>query len=332
MATIPSEFETFSCDISCKTICIYGGSGTGKTCATKTILNENFRRNAFTVGYCWAPKVSITNNNYQMIFGEQNCRHDFENFQQWYIELAEEATRQIVKRDVILNDDKIFLALFKLLPQKEIEDALEIASTVLTNACNEEELPIDDNDATKLLNNNDSLVDSTLAMDVLKQIGMPMIINARQKIRKKHGDCSIKRCAICYYTGIQRPIILLDDFGMNKDEVMAYPFSMAPTLSRHLSMSIIVLSQVYELVKNSFKINTQILFFTSRVALSEMLTHQKTSMSSTLKTKLTNIFDSMKKYNKWACFVLDQSSGGLDILSLVPSDRHYNYLYRFGRF
>jgi len=322
------EFKTFTCDISCKTICIYGGSGTGKTCAMKTILNESFKNNAFTVGYCWAPKFSIANNNYNMIFGEKNCRCDFENFQEWYTNLADKATREVVKRDVLLNDSRVFLALFRLLPLEDIENILEIASTVLSNTCDNSEVPVSDEEASNLLSSTEPMINSTLVIDVLKQIGTSVIVNSRQKIKTAHGICYVKGCAICYYTGIERPVILLDDFGMNKDKVMAYPFSMAPTLSRHLSMSIIVLSQVYELVKNSFKINTQVLFFTSRIALSEMLTHQKTSMAASLKVSLTNIFDSMKANNKWSCFVIDQSSGGLDVMQLIPMNKHHKYLYK----
>lgn len=302
----------FSGDISSKTICIYGGSGTGKSSFAKTILNDNFANNMFTECYCWAPAVSISNNSYKMIFGDHGCRHDFDNFMQWYVDLTSQLTADIIKRDLLLQTHKIFLPLLSLLPSDTLEEVIDITSTIASQSTDPP--------------------DSTQLITIMQQVAIPAIKDNRQKIRRRHGKCEIKNCAICYYVGIRRPLILIDDFAMNRDQVMAPPFSMAPTLSRHLSLSIMVLSQVYELVKNSFKINTQILVFTSRIALSEMLTHQKTSMSPQQKLKLISIFDELKKKNKWSTFIIDQTSGGLDVLQMVPRAKNFKDLYRFGIF
>lgn len=312
MAMSVNNVGVFSGDISCKTICVYGGSGTGKSSFAKTILNDNFANNTFTECHCWAPEVSISNNSYKMIFGEHGCYHEFEKFQEWYVDLTWQLTAEIIKRDLILQTPSIFLSLLSLLPENILEEIIEITSAIASQS--------------KQSQDCDQLI------SLMQQVGIPAIKDNRQKIRYKHGTCSVKNCAICYYVGIRRPLILIDDFGMNKELVMTYPFSMAPTLSRHLSLTIMVLSQVYELVKNSFKINTQILVFTSRVALSEMLTHPKTSMSPQQKLKLISLFDKLKEQNKWCNFIIDQGSGGMDIMQIIPRVKNFTNLYKFGIF
>ena len=289
---------------------LYGPSGTGKTVLAKCVLDYLFDSNIFTSVYCWAPPYSVQNNNYEMIFGKEACFSDFSGFNPWYDAIADRLSASINHANSVTAKWNTIKRLYSMLPQALKE---KISRDLINIVTQKYKIELD--------------MSKPQIIGIAKSVMLPYILKNRDYIKQVHHSqknevCASGMCDICTFSGVERVLIFVDDFGGEKD-IMAGKFKTCPTKSRHMYMTIVLLSQLYTMVNKDFRSNTQIKAFTAVPALTDMLQNANSCFSANDKNALNTGFVNKKKEEKYAAMIMDESDGGRTVNYIVPPENRY---------
>lgn len=259
-----------------KTTIIYGQSGSGKTQVLIRLLRLLKETKWFTHTNLWALEDTIHGAGYDIVFGTDNCRSDFEEFGAWYQTLSEDLDKLTKSRQAMLNNLQFFSTLHKFLNRATIQKT-----------------------EAKIKSFNDALTEHTIMT-----IWRKAIMDSCDEINENHRPyCTGAKCSVCFFCTPRNTLILLDDFGNHKNDVMGSNFVRAPTLSRHLNITIILLAQSVDLVLPPFRANANINIFTSTATLSQYFGGGALFVSLKKRQYITELFGQAKKINQWTSLV-----------------------------
>jgi hypothetical protein len=207
------------------------------------------------------------------MFGNENCRSDFDKFEGWYNTLMDTLRQQQEQRQKQTTDHRFLLMLIDLLNSETI------------------------NETNERING----FSQTVSRDLTINIWRLTVYEHNVEIYYNHlYMCCGQNCSICFFTQRPSPLIILDDFAHENKKVMKTSFESAPMHSRHVNLTIIVLAQSVTQIPPSFRLNANINIFTSTATLSQFMCLADKFLSPNQKVDVLNNFIKAKKKEPWS--------------------------------